>query len=218
MRSRLVLLAALAALVLAVAPGGVAGAASLSSATQQRLDRALSGAFAKTRAPGAIVGVWIGGKGWTATKGTAVRGRKTTPSSGDRTRIGSVTKTFTGTVILQLGEEGKLGLDEPIAKWFPEAPEAANITIRELGAMSSGIDTDTADEAITNRYFADPAMSWKPAELIAGGLSQPRKFAPGTGFFYSDTNTLMLGQIAEAVTGKTIGALLRERIFVPLSL
>jgi D-alanyl-D-alanine carboxypeptidase len=218
MRSRLVLLAALVALLLAVLPGVVAGAASLSSATQQRLDRALSGAFAKTRAPGAIVGVWIGGKGWTATKGTAVQGRKTTPSIGDRTRIGSVTKTFTGTVILQLVEEGKLRLDEPIAKWFPEAPEAANITIRELGDMSSGIDTYTADEAITNRYFADPTRSWKPADLIAGGLSQPRKFAPGTGFFYSDTNTLMLGQIAEAVTGKSIGTLLRERIFVPLNL
>jgi D-alanyl-D-alanine carboxypeptidase len=215
---RLVLLLALAALAVGALPGAVAGAASLPPVTKQRLDRALAAAFAKTRAPGVIVGVWVGDKGWTATKGTTVRGGRDRPTIGDHTRIGSVTKTFTGTVILQLVEEGKLRLDESIEKWFPTAPEAAHITIRELGDMSSGINTYTADEAITNKYFADPEAAWKPSALIAGGLALPLKFAPGTGFFYSDTNTLMLARIAEAVTGKTIGALLRERIFAPLKL
>lgn len=218
MSRRIVVLLALVALAFAALPSAFAGAASLPAATQQRLDRALSGAFAKTRSPGAIVGVWIGDKGWTAIKGTAVRDKKSTPTIADRTRVGSVTKTFTGTVILQLVEEGKLRLDESIQKWFPEAPEAANITIRELGDMSSGINTYTADESLTDKYFAAPGAAWKPSVLIAGGLAQPRKFAPGTSFFYSDTNTLMLGQIAEAVTGKSIGALLRERIFAPLKL
>jgi D-alanyl-D-alanine carboxypeptidase len=114
-----------------------------------------------------------------------------------------VTKTFTGTVILQLVDEGKLKLDESIARWFPTAPEASEITIRELGDMSSGINSYTADEAITARYFTHPQTIWKADELIDGGLALPRKFAPGKGFFYSDTNTLMLGKIAEAVTGKS---------------
>lgn len=218
MSRRIAFLLALVALALAALPSAIAGAAPLPAATQQRLDGALSGAFAKTRAPGAIVGVWVGNKGWTATKGTTVRGKQVTPTIGEHTRIGSVTKTFTGTVILQLVEEGKLRLDESIDKWFPTAPEAANVTIRELGDMGSGINTYTADEALTDRYFAAPEARWQAATLIAGGLAQPRKFAPGTSFFYSDTNTLMLGQIAEAVTGKTIGALLRERIFAPLKL
>jgi len=213
---RLVSLLAIAASMAALASS--ASAASLTSATKESLGHALRSSFEKTRAPGVIAGVWVGNKSWTGNVWTTKFGKGAKPSNSDHTRIGSVTKTFTGTVILQLVEEGKLRLDESIAKWFPEAPEAAHITIRELGDMSSGIDTYTADETITDKYFADPTRSWKPSELIAGGLSQPLKFAPGTGFFYSDTNTLMLGQIAEAVTGKSIGALLRERIFAPLKL
>ncbi len=216
MLRRLVTLLAIVASMGALASS--ASAASLSSATKQQLGHALRGAFEKTRAPGVIAGVWVGNKAWTGTVWSTKFGKAAKPSNADHTRIGSITKTFTGTVILQLVEEGKLRLDESIAKWFPEAPEAGKITIRELGDMSSGIDTYTADEAITDKYFADPTTIWKPSELIAGGLAQPLKFAPGTGFFYSDTNTLMLGQIAEAVTGKPIGALLRERIFAPLKL
>jgi D-alanyl-D-alanine carboxypeptidase len=209
---------ALCALALPTTAAAAGGGNKLSTSLQKRLDRALSAAFAKTRAPGVIAGVWVDGRGWTATKGTTVDGRKTRPTLADHTRIGSVTKTFTGTVILQLVEEGKLRLDQSIQKWFPQAEDASQITIRELGNMSSGINTYTADESITNGYFSDPTKAWKSSELIAAGLSQPRKFPPGEGFFYSDTNTLMLAKIAEAVTGKSIGTLLRERIFAPLQL
>jgi D-alanyl-D-alanine carboxypeptidase len=214
------IIVALCALVLpgVAAAGQGTGGKSFSPSLQNRLGKALDSSFDKTKAPGAVVGVWVGGRGWTATVGTTLEGARVTPVIGDHTRIGSITKTFTGTVILQLIDEGKLHFDESIEKWFPQAPEAANITIRELGNMSSGINTYTADEAITNQYFADPTKAWKSSQLIAGGLAQPRKFPPGQGFFYSDTNTLMLGKIAEAVTGETIGALLRERIFAPLRL
>jgi D-alanyl-D-alanine carboxypeptidase len=212
-------IAALCALVLpTAAPAAPDGAASLGKATAAKLEKALTKTFAKTRAPGAIVGVWIGGKGWTAVRGTTVNGKHLTPTLADHTRVGSITKTFTGTVILQLVDEGKLRLDQSIEKWFPGAEDASQITIRELGDMSSGINTYTADEALTAKYFEKPTTVWKSSQLIAAGLGQPRKFPPGEGFFYSDTNTLMLGKIAEMVTGKTIGALLRERMFAPLGL
>jgi D-alanyl-D-alanine carboxypeptidase len=211
-------LASLLALVLLASFAASAAAAPLGKSTEAKLEKAFAKAFAKTKAPGAMAGVWIGDKGWTTVSGSTVRGKTITPTLADHTRIGSVTKTFTGTVILQLVDEGKLKLDESIAKWFPTAPEASEITIRELGNMSSGIDTYTADEAITKRYFEHPTTVWKADELIDGGLAGERKFAPGKGFFYSDTNTLMLGKIAEAVTGKSIGTLLRERIFAPLAL
>src|SRR5262249_6559946 len=71
---------------------------------------------------------------------------------------------------------------------------------------------------ITTRYFTHPQTTFRADEAIDAGLALPRKFPPGEGFFYSDTNTLMLGKIAEAVTGKSIGTLLRERIFKPLDL
>ncbi|HKZ14388.1 MAG TPA: serine hydrolase domain-containing protein [Solirubrobacterales bacterium] len=211
-------LASLLALVLLAAFAAPAGAAPLGKSTEAKLESALTRTFEKTKAPGVMAGVWIGGKGWTAVRGSTKKGKQVTPSLADHTRIGSVTKTFTGTVILQLVDEGKLKLDESIAKWFPTAPEAGRITIRDLGDMSSGINTYTADAAITTRYFTHPQTVWKSSELIAGGLAQPRKFPPGEGFFYSDTNTLMLGEIAEDVTGKSIATLLRERIFRPLAL
>jgi D-alanyl-D-alanine carboxypeptidase len=211
-------LASLLVLVLLASFAGPAGAAALDKSTEAKLERALSKGFARTKAPGVIAGVWIGGKGWTSVRGSTMKGKQVTPTLADHTRIGSVTKTFTGTVILQLVDEGKLKLDGSIEKWFPTAPEASKITIRELGNMSSGIDTYTADEAVTKSYFEHPQTVWKADELIAAGLAQPRKFAPGEGFFYSDTNTLMLSQIAETVTGKAIGTLLRERIFKPLAL
>jgi D-alanyl-D-alanine carboxypeptidase len=211
-------LASLLALVLLASFAAPAVAAPLGKPTEAKLESALSKAFAKTKAPGVIAGVWVGNKGWTTVRGSTMKGKQVTPTLADHTRIGSVTKTFTGTVILQLVDEGKLKLDEPIAKWFPTAPEASQITIRELGDMSSGINSYTADEAITNRYFTHPETTWNPDELIDGGLALERKFAPGKGFFYSDTNTLMLGRIAEAVTGESIATLLRERIFKPLAL
>lgn len=211
-------LASLLVLVLLAAFATTATAAPLGKSTEAKLESALSKAFAKTKAPGVTAGVWIGDKGWTAVRGSTMKGKQVTPTLADHTRIGSVTKTFTGTVILQLVDEGKLKLDEPIAKWFPTAPEASKVTIRELGDMSSGINSYTADEAIVDRYLTRPQTIWKPDELIDGGLALERKFAPGKGFFYSDTNTLMLGQIAEKVTGKSIAALLRERIFQPLKL
>lgn len=207
----------LCALVLPTA-AAAAGGGPFSPSLQERLGSALYGAFAKTRTPGVIAGVWIDGKGWTAVRGTTIKGRHQTPTLADHTRIGSVTKTFTGTVILELVAEGKLKLDESIQRWFPQAPEASKITIRELGNMSSGIGSYTFDEGVAARYLGDPTQTWKSSQLIAAGLSQPRKFPPGEGFFYSDTNTLMLGQIAEAVTGKSVGTLLRERIFAPLRL
>lgn len=195
-----------------------AGAAKLDRATSQRLDRALDQTLAKITAPGVAVGVWVGEKGWTAVRGITKRGERRTPTLGDHTRIGSITKTFTGTVVLQLVDEGKLKLDETIQQWFPLVPEAGKITIRDLGDMSSGINTYVADKEISDRYLDDPTKPWKPEQLIDAGVGLPRTFAPGDGFFYSDTNTLMLGQIVEDVTGKPIGRVLRERIFAPLKL
>lgn len=208
----------LLALVLVAACAPLAGAAPLGPAVESKLDHALAKAFSSTRSPGVVAGVWQGKRGWTAVRGTAVKGKRVPPTLADHTRIGSVTKTFTGTLVLQLVDEGKLRLDQSIEPWFPQAPDAASITIRQLGDMSSGIDTYTADESIRNRYLDDPTTVWKRSELIAAGLARPRLFPPGAGFFYSDTNTLMLGTIVEAVTGKPIARLLRQRIFAPLGL
>jgi D-alanyl-D-alanine carboxypeptidase len=215
---------ALAVLAVAGALAGPAAAAPapaeapLPPALQKKLSKALDSSLAETKAPGAIVGVWIGDRGWTATRGSTRKGKTLTPSLEEHTRIGSITKTFTGTVILQLVDEGKLKLSDTIDRWFPWVPNADAITIRELGDMSSGINTYTLDGPIVDRYLTSPTTTWKPGELIIGGVSEPPKFAPGQGFFYSNTNFLMLGHIAEKVTGEPLARLMRERIFGPLGM
>ena len=119
---------------------------------------------------------------------------------------------------MQLVAEGKLKLSDTIDRWFPWVPNASQITVRELGDMSSGINTYTQDPAFLKRYFGAPRATWKPLELIEDGVSLAPKFPAGQGFFYSNTNFLMLGQIAEKLTGKPIARLMRERIFEPLGM
>jgi D-alanyl-D-alanine carboxypeptidase len=220
-------LAGLLAPVAAAAPGtaGAAGpqakpsaAKRLDARTRARLDRALRTAMASTWSPGMIAGVWVGERGWTSARGSTQRAAGPRPVLGEHTRIGSVTKTFTGTLILQLVDEGKLRLDDTIERWFPEFPDARNITIRELGSMSSGIASYTTDPAITDRYFSHPTTAWTPGELIAGGAALPRLFAPGKGFYYSNTNFVMLGQIVELETGKPLAQVMRSKLFTPLGM
>jgi len=209
------LLAAILACVLVVS---AAGAASFPAPTQKKLAGALNAAWGESVAPGVVVGVWVGKQGWTSTRGTATAGEKERPALADHTRIGSLTKTFVGTLVLQLVDEGKLKLTNTLDRWFPWAPGASAITVRDLGDMGSGINTYTADQGWLDSYFEAPQAAWKPIDLIKSGISLPPKFAPGEGFFYSNTNFVLLGQIAEKVTGKPIARLLREHIFEPLGM
>ncbi len=207
---------------LATFGGGVAQATpeagSLNAATRTQLSKALDAAFAQVNAPGVIVGVRVGRSSWTATRGVTDTVTHTPVAVDEDTRVGSITKTFTGTLILQLVDEGKLKLDETIQRWFPQLPDARLVTIRELGNMSSGIDTYTDNPTFQSEYFGDPTRVWTPQELVAAGTSLPRLFAPGHGFFYSNTNFVMLGLIIEQVTGKPYAQVLQNKILKPLGL
>jgi D-alanyl-D-alanine carboxypeptidase len=123
-----------------------------------------------------------------------------------------------GTVILELVDQRKLRLDETIDRWFPQLPDANEITIRELGNMSSGIASYTTNTAIVDQYFMHPTIWWSPSRLIAGGAALPRKFSPGDGFDYSDTNFVMLGRIIELVTHQPLAAVMQARLFQPLGM
>lgn len=186
--------------------------------TVARLDRAVTSSMGANWAPGAIVGVWSGDRAWTATRGVTRRGGGTRPTLAFHTRIGSVTKTFTGTLILQLADEGKLNLDDTIDRWFPTFPNAHAITVRELGTMASGIASYTLDPAIAGRYLASPTAAWTSTQLIDAAATLPPVFAPGDGFQYSNSNFVMLGEIVERVTGQSFATALRERILRPLGL
>jgi D-alanyl-D-alanine carboxypeptidase len=137
----------------------------------------------------------------------------------DRFRVGSVTKTFVATVVLQLVAEAKLGLDDPVDRLLPGLlPQGGSITIRELLDHTSGLFDYTEDAAWTGQVIAQPDRRWSPRELVAVAASHALLFRPGTSWWYSNTNYVVLGLVVEAVTGKTLGDQLRSRIFEPLGL
>ena len=147
-------------------------------------------------------------------------------SSRDHTRAGSITKAFTSTVILQLVASGRFGLDDSVESLLPGAlPDGDQITVRQLLNMSSGLAdycsvpaSPGGPDPCNPSSAAERSRAWAPQELIDIGVSAPRTFAPGQGWAYTNTGYLLLGMIIERVTGDSLAAEYRQRIFRPLGL
>jgi D-alanyl-D-alanine carboxypeptidase len=171
------------------------------------------------RIPGALVYVDVPGEGtWIQTFGTGNLEGNTPITPDDHFRIGSNTKTLTGTVVLQLFDEGKLGLDDPVSQYQPQVPNGENITIRQLLNMTSGLFSYTEDEDFNQTLDTEPQKVWEPEELVEIGFSHQPYFSPGDGFHYSNTNFVLLGMIIEQLTGQPLEQEFQDRIFVPLGM
>ena len=190
---------------------------TLPDAVVKALDSGAKDAFKNAAAPGAIVGVRTPQGTWMAAYGLADPKAKEPMTIDMHTRIGSVTKTFTGTLLLQLAEEGKLSLDDPIGKYHPGIPNGDRITLRMLANMTSGVSSFYTEEFL-KRYFGDPTGKFTTDELIAYGVSASPLFAPGEKFNYSNTNTILLGTVIEKVAGQPFPEVLKQRILVPLGM
>ena len=136
----------------------------------------------------------------------------------DHIRIGSNTKTWTGTAILQLVEEGKIALDDPVSKYRPDVPNGDNITIEMLLNMRSGLFNYSTTFALNDAMDKTPERVWDPEELLAIAFPMPPYFEPDQGYTYSNTNTVLLGLIAEQLDGKPLEDVFHDRIFAPLGL
>ncbi|TVX86778.1 serine hydrolase domain-containing protein [Paenibacillus agilis] len=173
--------------------------------------------------PGVIVGVTKNGQKWSYASGEATIHDKTPVKTNFHFRIGSTTKTFTATVILQLAGEKKLNLDDTVEKWLPgvvqgNGYDASKITIRQLLNHSSGIANYTSDETFGKDMLANPYKSYTAEELVRIGISIKPSFTPGTSWEYSNTNTVLAGLIIKKVTGETYGQQIKKRIIDPLQL
>jgi D-alanyl-D-alanine carboxypeptidase len=190
------------------------------AATPKRANLAqLARNLVKSGAPGAIVYVRTPTAARAGAAGYADRAAHVTMRAADRYRIASVTKAFVSVVILQLEAEGKLDVDDPVGKWLPGVvPNGAAITLRELLNHTSGVFNYTEDEAFGSAILSDPSHVWAPPELLSFAVTHPPYFAPKANYHYSNTGYILLGLIAEAVTGKPLGQSLQERIFTPLGL
>jgi D-alanyl-D-alanine carboxypeptidase len=214
--------ALLLAALLALACCSCAGKATvkpLDPATVGAIDAAVAESMDKHKSPGALVGVWKeDGTVLVKAYGLAEVKPEQLMQEGLSFRIGSVTKTFTGNLILQLVDQGRLSLDDPVAKFVPGIPGGEAITIRMLLNHSSGLFNYGADAGLNEIVMSDPHRVWTPAELVATGVSNPPYFPPGEGCAYSNTNYILLGMIIEKVTGRTYEEELASRITGPLGL
>jgi len=169
--------------------------------------------------PGAIGYERHGSQVTVVTSGLANVATQAPMAAGDRVRVGSVTKTFVATVVLQLVAEHRLSLGDTVARWLPGlVPGGAGITVQQLLQHTSGIYSYTNDPGFQQALAADPTRVWQPAELVRVAMAHPPLFPPGTAFAYSNTDYVLLGLIIQAVTGHPVGQELQARIFHPLGL
>ena len=189
-------------------PRSVPSSPALSSLVQRRMR--------EMAIPATIVLLRTAEQTWTEAFGTRQLGIDDPVTTDDHFRIGSNTKTMTGTALLQLIDARSVALDDPVSRYRPDVPSGDTITVAQLLDMRSGLKSYTVLRSFNEAMDDEPDRAWDPEELVAIGLAEPVSFNPGTGWEYSNTNTVLAGLIVEQITGQPLAEVLNERIFEPL--
>ncbi|MFC9324156.1 serine hydrolase domain-containing protein [Kitasatospora sp. NPDC057015] len=184
-----------------------------------RLDRAIEDVRRSAGIPGVIAGLWMPGRG-SYVRATGVADTTTgRPMTTDQfLRIGSETKTFTVTALLELVDDRRIGLDDPISAYVDGVPGGEGITLRQLAEMRSGLFPYTEDPDFVHDLLSDPSRSFTPREALAYGFRHDNTFAPGEEFQYSNSNLVLLGLVIEKVTGRSAANVIRRRVLRPAHL
>ncbi|OQD57205.1 serine hydrolase [Streptomyces phaeoluteigriseus] len=191
----------------------------LTPQVKQRIDQAVRRIMKQANVPGVSVGVWTPDKGeHVKSFGLADKetGRKMTPDL--FMRIGSETKTFTVTAVLELADEDKVGLDDTIDKYVEGVPNGDRITLRQLAGMRSGLFNYSQDEDFFKALTSDPQRPFAPQQLLDYSFKHPVLFQPGAEFNYSNTNLILLGMVVEKISGQTLADYIQEHILDPAGL
>jgi D-alanyl-D-alanine carboxypeptidase len=197
---------------------GTTTTGGIEQASEADLDAALEKSFEESDAPGVVAAVQTPEYTWVGALGVADRASKEPMTPDVHHRIGSVTKTFTATLLLQAADEGLLSLDDKIDQYVEGVPNGDKITLGQMADMTSGIASYTEDDRWVDEWSSDRDRVWKPEELAQIGIEESPLFDPGKEWFYSNTNYVLIGLVLEKVTGKPIGDLYREQIIEPLDL
>lgn len=217
---RRALSAAVTALLLVsmVGAGQARAEGPLDPSIARTLDAAIDDALHTGNIPGAIVGVWSPEGAYVRAAGVADRSTGAPMMADFYSRIGSATKTFTVTAVLQLAEQNKIGLDDPIGDYLAGVPGGDAITVRQLAGMQSGLVNYTETEGFQNAIASDPWRQYSPQELLGWAFAEPSAFPPGQRVQYSNTNTILLGLLVEKISGQSLGDYLRDHVLAPLGL
>ncbi|HEY0687660.1 MAG TPA: serine hydrolase domain-containing protein, partial [Kribbella sp.] len=165
---------------------------------------------AEADVPGAVLGIWSDGEQTIAPYGVLSRATGLEVTADSVFQVGSITKPWTATMIMQLVDEGRLALDDVVVKLLPEVQIDGQVTVRHLLTHISGIDGDI----FTDTGRGDDCLE-RYVELL-GGAAQ--LFPPGAAYSYCNAGFVLLGRIIEVLDSRTWDESLRARLIAPLGL
>lgn len=201
----------LAAVLFLAAP---AAAQPITADESARIDRIVADALASTKVPSASIAIVRDGKIVLA-KAYGSQGPTLPTATADaKYHIASISKQFTAAAMLLLEDEGKLSLDDKVAKYFPEITGADRITIRQILSHTAGLQ----DYWPQDYSFAAMEKRATPRAIVDRWARKPLDFEPGTQWQYSNTGYTVAGMIIEKVAGEPYLAFLERRIFKPLGI
>jgi D-alanyl-D-alanine carboxypeptidase len=210
-------LATALALTASAAPAAAADewvATPLPGARTAGLQRALDH-LVEEGAPGALLYRYDKGQVVALQSGLADIAAETPIGPRDRYRIGSLTKTYVSTAVLQLVAKHRVRLNEPAGRYLPHLLAGERrITVRQLLNHTSGVPDFNDDPRVLAPYLKGHlGHVWTPRHLVRVALSNKPVARPGTAYHYSNTNYLLAGLVVQAVTGRRLGDVLRHRVF-----
>ena len=187
---------------------------------EKRMDAVVQRIMTEYEVPGLNVGIWIPGViEWEKSYGVADKETGETLTFEHHMRIGSVTKTFLGTALMQLVDKGKVSLDDKISKYVSGVPNGDKITLRHLMTMTSGLGNYTSSEGFfPDEIIKNPARKWEQEELLKIGYAMPIGFEPGKDWEYNNTNVILLGLVIEKVTGIDLPIYMEKNVLGPLNM
>ncbi|MET8246575.1 serine hydrolase domain-containing protein [Streptomyces sp. NPDC005202] len=185
----------------------------------RQLDETVQRVMREAHVPGVTVGLWTPGQGqYVKSFGVAdkIGAGKMTPDL--YMRIGSETKTFTVTALLELVDQGKVSLDDPIGKYVDDVPNGDTITLRQLAGMRSGLFNYSQDDGFFKALTSDPQRTFTPQQLLGYAFKHPVLFPPGQKFSYCNTNLILLGLVVEKVSGQSLADYIHNNVLEPAGL
>ena len=195
-------------------------AAPASGATNDRLKRQMTDLLrVKGGPPGVIVTIRRGRQTRILSGGRGLIGSDRRPRFRDHMRLASVAKAFSGAVALRLVGDRKLSLNDTVGKLRPDLPRAWHgVRVRRLLNHTSGLPDYTKSQPFFDQLERDPGGFVPPSQIISWVAGEPLDFPPGARYGYSNTDNVVIGLIAEKVTGRSYGSLLRSFVFRRLGL
>ncbi|MET8137874.1 serine hydrolase domain-containing protein [Streptomyces sp. NPDC005251] len=201
-------------------PSGTSnGFQNLTPAVRQQLDDAVQKIMHEANVPGVTVGLWTPHQGsYVRSFGLADKNSGQQMSPDLYMRMGSETKTFTVTALLQLVDQGEVGLDDTIDQYIGGVPNGDKITLRELAGMRSGLFNYSMDPDFFTALTSNPRRPFTPQELLGYSFKHPVLFPPGEKFYYCNTNLILLGLVVEKISGTPLGQYIQRNILTPAGL